>query len=189
MERPWHARSLDEILAELRVDPGRGLDPGEARRRLAEHGPNKLPGAREPGLLSVFFSQFKDIVVLVLIGAACISAALGEAADAAAVLSIVILNAALGCAIEYRAGRSLAALKAMAAPIATVRRGGQVVRVRAEELVPGDVVLLKEGDRVPADARLFKAAALGVDESPLTGESIPAGKDPRVAGEPRGPAG
>jgi len=187
MERPWHARSLDEILAELRVDPGRGLDPGEARRRLAEHGPNKLPGAREPGLLSVFFSQFKDIVVLVLIGAACISAALGEAADAAAVLSIVILNAALGCAIEYRAGRSLAALKAMAAPIATVRRGGQVVRVRAEELVPGDVVLLKEGDRVPADARLFKAAALGVDESPLTGESIPAGKDPAWQGSPEAP--
>jgi len=187
MEQPWHALSAQEVLARIGVDPHSGLDPEEARRRLSRTGPNKLDEAEGTSLTALFLSQFKDFVVLVLIAAAGVSFLLGEEVDAAAILAIVLLNALLGCVQEYRAGRSLAVLKEMAAPSATVRRGGEVRRVAAEELVPGDVVLVKAGDRVPADARLLQATSLEVDESPLTGESLPASKEALWRGDPDTP--
>ncbi len=185
MEQPWHAMTTGEVASKLGSDLSRGLDHNEARRRLEQYGPNQLADAKPASLFSLFAKQFRDVMVLILVGAAAVSAVLGEWIDAAAVLAIVGLNAVLGCLQEYRAERSLKALKAMAAPQCTARRGGEVVRLAASSLVPGDVILLKEGDRVPADARLIDAMALMVDESPLTGESVPVEKDPKW----QGPAG
>lgn len=187
MERPWHALSSEEVLAALSVDPAHGLDPGEARRRLEAAGPNKLSESKPTSLISLFLGQFKNLVVLVLAAAAAVSAMLGEVVDAGTVVVIVLLNACLGCLQEYRAGRSLAALKEMTAPAAWVRRGRKEVQLGADGLVPGDIVLLKAGDRVPADARLLHATSLSVDESPLTGESFPVTKDAAWTGGPGTP--
>ena len=106
MERPWHAMSADEVAAEFGVDRERGMDQQEARRRLRQYGPNKLAEAESVGLLSLFLKQFQDFMVMILIGAAGVSAVLGELIDAAAVMAIVLLNAVLGCVQEYRAERS-----------------------------------------------------------------------------------
>lgn len=184
MERPWHAMTVDEVAAKLGSDRERGIDQQEARRRLARYGPNKLAEAESTGLLTLLLKQFQDFMVLVLIGAAVVSALLGELIDAAAVMAIVALNAVLGCVQEYRAEKSLAALKEMAAPSSTVRRGGSVARLAAADLVPGDVILLKEGDRVPADARLIASTGLTIDEAALTGESVPVAKDAGWMGAP-----
>lgn len=183
MKRPWHAMSVDEVVTQLGVDPKRGVDPKEAKRRLDQHGLNRLAEAETTGLFALFIKQFQDFMVLVLVGAAVVSGLLGELIDAAAIVAIVLLNAVLGCIQEYRAEKSLAALKEMAAPTSMVRRQGKTVRLAAAQLVPGDVILLKEGDRVPADARLLTATGLTVDEAALTGESVPVVKEAEWRGE------
>ena len=172
----WHALSADRALSHLEADVERGLAGGEARRRLAVHGPNVLVEARRRGPLRMLAAQFADVMVLVLLGAAAIAAVLGEPEDLAAILAIVALNAILGFVQEYRAERAMAALRAMAAPTALVRRDGVTTSVAASELVPGDIVLLEAGNLVPADVRLLEVAAFEIDESALTGESMPVAK-------------
>ncbi len=171
-----HTLTAEEVVARLDVRTDFGLTSAEARRRNAQHGPNRLPEALPRSAWLVFFGQFKSILILILIGAALLSALIGSVKDALVILAVVVINALVGFYQEYRAERSLAALKGMLPVRTRVRREGEEREVVAEDLVPGDVVLLEAGDRVPADGRLFIAAGLEIDESALTGESQPVGK-------------
>jgi Ca2+-transporting ATPase len=165
-----------EVLEQLGTDPVRGLSEEEAKRRLAEHGPNELQAARRISPWSILLDQVKNVLVLVLIGAVGLSAFLGDTLEAVVIAAIVILAVALGFIQEYRAERAIEALREMAAPTATVVRAGEEREVPARDLVPGDVLLVQSGDRIPADARLVEAVNLKIEESALTGESLPVDK-------------
>jgi Ca2+-transporting ATPase len=173
----WHTLPVPEVADTLQVDSRRGLDESDAARRLAQYGPNRLPAAVRRSPQRMLLAQFGDVMVLVLIGAAVIAALVGEPEDTLAIVAIVILNALLGFAQEYRAEQAMAALGAMAAPSARVRRQGIDRTVPSHELVPGDVVLLEAGNVVPADLRLADVARLSIEEAALTGESLPVDKD------------
>jgi Ca2+-transporting ATPase len=172
----WHSVTAEEALRLLGSSP-QGLSRGEAERRLSEYGRNEI-AERRVSPLAMFLGQFRSFLVYILLAATAISLLLGEVLDAALILAIILLMGVAGFLQEYKAEKAVRALKEMAAPRAKVVRDGVVEQVDARELVPGDVVLLEEGDRVPADARLIEAEDLEVDESPLTGESTPVEKDP-----------
>ena len=172
----FYRLDTSQALAELRADPN-GLSSEEASRRLAESGKNTLPTGETTSLLRVFLNQFANILVIILLVAAGISVFLRDVEDAIVILVIVILNAALGTYQEYRAEQALAALSAMQVPQVRVKRGGHVTQVSAEDIVPGDIVLLQEGDRVPADGRVITSANLQIEEAALTGESQAVFKD------------
>lgn len=174
--RSWHQREVHELTAEHAVDPEHGLHAAEAQRRLALHGPNELPSKAQRGPLAILADQFTDFMVLVLLAAAAVSGLIGDLIDSVAILVIVVLNAAIGFMQSWRADRALAALKQLAAARATVLRSSQRQDVPARELVPGDIVLLEAGNKVPADLRLIHSAQLHVDESALTGESVTVAK-------------
>jgi len=171
----WHTLPAEAVIDRLHTS-WQGLSAEEARRRLAECGPNLLAEARRRTPLSIFLRQFKDFLIVVLLAAAVISGLLGEAIDTLAIIAIVILNAVIGFVQEYRAERAMEALKALAAPSATVMRAGTTVTIPAAELVPGDIVCLEAGSVVPADLRLLEAVHLRVDEAVLTRESVPVDK-------------
>jgi len=173
---PWHCRTVGEVVTAVDSRVPGGLDHAEAARRLASLGPNQLPEARRRGPGRILLEQFTDVMVLVLLGAALVSGLAGEAQDTVAIIAIVVLNASLGFVQEFRAERAVAALRALAAPQARVRRQGVVASVAGTDIVPGDLVLLEAGNIVPADLRLVEAADLRVDEAALTGESHPAEK-------------
>jgi len=185
----WHTMSVEHVTGILDVDPARGLDTDAVGQRRAEHGPNALEAAERRSPLRLLLAQFADVMVLVLIGAALIAALVGDPEDMLAIMAIVVLNAVLGFAQEYRAERALAALGAMAAPAARVRRNGADTIVPAHDLVPGDVVLLEGGNVVPADLRLIEVARLSVDEAPLTGESLAVEKTVHASERPDLPLG
>ena len=168
---PWHTLGAAECATLLESHPTDGLSPIQAQQKLSRHGPNKLAEKKPRPAWLKFFDQFKNLLVLVLIGAAVLSGAIGDLEDAAVILVVVVFNAALGFYQEHRAEATLAALKKMLAQHARVRRGGQVLQVPAAELVPGDLVLLEAGDRVPADGRILAAHNAEVAEAALTGES------------------
>jgi Ca2+-transporting ATPase len=172
---PWHQMTEEAVLATLQSTP-QGLSAAEVQERRATFGPNELTEGRRRTPLRMFFEQFTDFMIIVLLVAAVISGFIGEAKDTVAIVVILILNAVIGFIQEYRAERAMEALKAMAAPTATTIRDGGIVVVPATELVPGDVVLIEAGGIVPADLRLVDSAHLRVDESALTGESIPVEK-------------
>lgn len=174
----WHALEAQEVLAVLETDEKKGLSEKEAAQRSARFGPNRLAGARRTSWLAMFAGQFRDFMVGLLLAATCVSFFLGEIVDALAIMAIVALNAALGCFHEYRSERSLEALKELVSPEARVIRNGLERKISAAELVPGDVVLIAAGDRVPADIRLLQAFNLETEESSLTGESVPVRKNP-----------
>jgi Ca2+-transporting ATPase len=167
----WHQQSADATLERLGVDADAGLDKHSVRERRRRHGLNKLEEAARRGPIRMFLGQFADFMIFVLVIAAVISGIVGEAQDTAAIIVILLLNALIGALQEYRAERAVAALRAMAAPEARVRRDSQVHLVPATELVPGDIVLLEAGNIVPADLRLIEVAELRADEAALTGES------------------
>ncbi|MBP2020087.1 Ca2+-transporting ATPase [Symbiobacterium terraclitae] len=189
MSKPWHQMGADEVSAALGSDAAAGLSEMECRRRLDEFGPNLLAGAPRVPWWRILLAQFQDFMVVVLLVATAISYGMGETADAITIVVIVILNAVLGFVQEFRAERSLEALKDLTAPTARVRRGGQEMTVAARDLVPGDLVLLEAGDRIPADARLVEATGLEVEESALTGESLPVRKSAAWTGGPDAPLG
>lgn len=165
----------EEALA--RVDSRReGLSEAEARERLAKFGPNKLPEKKGRSPVALFFAQFKSLLVLVLIGAAILAGVVGDLKDAIVIGVVVLLNSTLGFLQEYRAEQAVRALAGMLAQRARVRRGGRATEVDAAALVPGDVVLLEAGDRIPADGRFLELQSLEVNESALTGESLPVTK-------------
>ena len=184
---PWHAWTADRCLAALAGDGERGLTSAEADRRLRRYGPNRLRQTRRDPLWRKLAVQFQDVLVLVLVGAAALSAALGERADAVTIVVIVIVNALLGFLHEHKAEQALEALKALAAPQARVVRDGHRRVVPASDLVPGDLILLEAGDRVPADARLLESHSLAVEEAALTGESRPVAKSAAAACPPDAP--
>ena len=189
MSKPWHQMGADEAAAALASDPSAGLTEAECRRRLEEFGPNLLEGAPRVPWWRILLAQFQDFMVIVLLIATAISYGMGETADAITIVVIVVLNAVLGFVQEYRAERSLEALKELAAPTARVVREGQEVTVPARDLVPGDLLLVEAGDRIPADARLVEAPGLEVEESALTGESLPVRKSAAWAGAADVPLG
>jgi P-type Ca2+ transporter type 2C len=172
----WHSVSPARAAAALKTDPARGLEPAQAARRLAEYGPNRIAREREISPWPIVFAQFQSVVVWILAAAAIISALLGERLDAAAIIAIVLLNGAIGFLQEYRAERAVAALAKLTAPRARVMRGGAAAIVPAEDVVPGDVLVLEAGDLVAADARLAQASDLRTNEAALTGESEPVEK-------------
>jgi len=179
MADEWHSLPADDVLRRLDASP-LGLNASDAARRLARIGPNELVRTARISPWRILLAQFVDVLVIVLIIAAIISAVLGtlqgelaDLYDAILIVAIVIMNAILGFVQEYRAERSLEALKGLAAPKAHVLREGGIVAIPSRELVPGDVTVLAAGDRVAADARLLEAAGLRLNEASLTGESQP----------------
>ncbi|MFZ5644472.1 MAG: calcium-transporting P-type ATPase, PMR1-type [Bacillota bacterium] len=182
MAGQWHMMSAREVLEALRTNPHKGLGEKEAGERLDRFGPNEMAKAPPVPLWHLFINQFKDFLVVVLLVATVLSGFLGEYADAVTIMFIVIINAILGCIQEYRAEKSLEALKELAAPVARVVRNGHEKKIGASTLVPGDVVVLESGDRVPADIRLFESVNLEIEESALTGESVPVKKNTEPIG-------
>ena len=178
-ETAWHARAPAEALAAF-ATTRHGLAEAEARARLARYGPNRLPEPPRRGMLARFLAQFHNVLIYVLLAAAAVTALLGEALDTAVILGVVLVNAAIGFFQEGKAERALEAIRHLLAPRATVLRDGRRREVGAELLVPGDVVLLASGDRVPADLRLIETHNLRIDEAALTGESLPVDKAPEA---------
>lgn len=172
-----HASSADDVLSALQVDRQQGLLPQELDERRARCGWNQLSEAPPTPAWRRFVAQFQEVVVLILIVAALIAGVMNEWADALAILAIVVLNGVLGFVQESKAERALAALEKLSAPMARVLRAGKVQLLPARELLPGDRLELEAGDHVPADARLLYTASLRVQESALTGESVPVDKD------------
>ncbi|MFO1144106.1 MAG: HAD-IC family P-type ATPase, partial [Amaricoccus sp.] len=165
-----------------------GLDEDEAARRLATHGANRLRPARRRGPLLRLLLQFRNPLIYTLLAAAAISVSIGHGTDALVILGVVLLNALIGFGQEGRAEQALAAIRDLIQPNASVRRDGRRQTVPAEAVVPGDVVLLDPGDRVPADLRILESHGLRIDEAVLTGESMPAdkGTEPVVDAAPLG---
>jgi Ca2+-transporting ATPase len=180
---PWHAMPVDSVLARLGTDAERGLSAEEARRRLQAYGYNELKEEKRSSWLPLLANQFRNILIVVLLVATLLSALVGELVDAAIILLIVVFCALLGFIQEYRAERALEALKRLLTPTITALREGKAEEIPSRELVPGDIVLLEAGDRVPADARLIEIHSLQSDEAPLTGESFPVEKETGVLPE------
>jgi Ca2+-transporting ATPase len=174
--RPWHALPLADVVSLLGSDVGRGLSAEEAARRLAVHGPNALAEPAPVPWWRTFLAQFRELVIWILVAAAVIAGAMGDWADTAAIVAIVLVNAVIGFLQEDRAQRALAALRTMSTPLARVVRGGTRRSIPSRDLVPGDVIEVEAGDHVPADARVAEAFSLSCQEATLTGESVPVGK-------------
>lgn len=171
----WHALGREAVLDLLGSSPG-GLTQAEATQRLAVHGPNELHAPDRVSPWAILLQQFKNVLILILLIAIVLSAVLGHAVEAIAIAVIVVFAVLLGFWQEYRAERAIEALQEMAAPMARVLRDDSEEEVAARDVVPGDVVLLRAGDRLPADVRLLDAVNLQVDEAALTGESVPVSK-------------
>lgn len=167
--------TTDEVLSKLDSDQ-KGISSTQAKERLSQHGPNQLESTTKPSPLKIFIGKFKDYMVLVLIFAAIISFIAGETTNAYVILGIVVLVAIIGFVQEYKAEKAMEALREMVAPEADVIRDGQMSTIPAADLVPGDVVFLEAGDKVPADGRILEVTSLQVIESSLTGESMPVEK-------------
>ncbi len=172
----WHTLGVDEVVRRLDTDLDRGLSHDEAAARLERYGPNELEPPSKTPRWRLFLSQFNDVTIWVLMGAVVISVVEGQAPEAIAITFILLMNGILGFVQEYRAEQALEALKSMSAPVATVMRDGVEQDVPATGLVPGDIVLLEAGDKIPADGRLARVSALRVEEASLTGESRPTKK-------------
>ena len=186
MERPWHSLSIEEALKELSTSL-RGLSNDEAKRRLLKYGFNDVELKKAKTPIKILLSQFKNILILALIAAIALSAALNRIYESIAIAVMVAMAVMLGFAQEYKAEKTLEALRRQAATYAKVLRDGMVVRVNALELVPGDIVMFESGDKIPADLRLIESHALAIDESILTGESTPVSKDASVVLPPEAP--
>ena len=181
----WHSLAPDEVADRLSTSTRTGLTGDEASRRLDEHGPNELTAAAAVAPWRILLDQLRNVLILILLAAVGLSAVLGHTTEAIVITVIVLFAAVLGFVQEYRAERAIEALRRMAAPTATVVRDGDELEVPARELVPGDLIVLHAGDKASADARLVEAANVQVEESALTGESLPVEKqaDPLEGGD------
>lgn len=188
-QKNWHQWSGDELLERFGVTREQGLTQEEAARRQEQYGVNELAEGQRISPWLLFLNQFKDFMMLILMGATLISGILGEYLDAVTIIAIIVLNGVLGFVQEFRAERSLRALKQLSAPHANVLREGVVRHIPAKDLVPGDIVILENGDRIPADIRWLSANSLDVEESALTGESHPVGKHAETIREADVPLG
>ncbi|MEK6690985.1 MAG: cation-translocating P-type ATPase [Nitrospirota bacterium] len=172
----WHSIEAEQALKELDSDIHNGLTEDETKRRIEKYGYNELKKEEGVSPLTLFINQFKNYLIIILLVATVLSAAVGEVVDAILILVIVIFCAVLGFVQEYRAEKALEALKKMLSPTITVLRGGKEEEIPSKDLVPGDILLLEAGDKIPADGRLIENHSLSCDEAPLTGESIPVRK-------------
>ena len=175
-EEPWHSRAVDASLAAQGSDATRGLTASEAASRLEKEGPNALVAKKQVSWIWILLHQFKSLIVGLLVIAGGVALAMGDAIEAVAILVVILLNAVIGFGTEWRAKQALDGLRKQTVAVARVLRDGAEKELPASELVPGDIVLLSAGDRVPADARVLEVARLRVDESALTGESVPVDK-------------
>jgi P-type Ca2+ transporter type 2C len=176
--RPWYALDPGDVTGRVGVTVDTGLSAEEASQRLTKDGPNELPAEKPPSELRRFLEQYRTYMQLILVGAAIVSFAIQEWSTGILLVAITLLNAVVGLRQEGKAESAMNALKSMMKETARVRRDGAEATVPAEELVVGDVVLIAAGDQVPADGRIVEASSLQIDESALTGESVPASKDP-----------
>ncbi len=184
----WYARSGEQVAADLGVDPAVGLTEARAAQLLASNGPNALPEEKPTPTWRRFLDQYRSYMQIILIAAAVVSLAITAWSTAILLLVLTVLNAVIGMRQEGKAASAMNALKSMMKATARVRRDGSESEIPAEEVVVGDVVLITAGDEVPADGRIVAASALQIDESALTGESTPAGKDAQtLAGDDLGP--
>lgn len=188
-QQQWHQLGGKELLEQFGVSPEQGLTDEDVQRRREASGWNELSEGEQVSPILLFLNQFKDFMMLVLMGATLISGILGEYLDAITIIAIIILNGVLGFIQEFRAERSLRALKQLSAPHANVLRQGQIKHIPARELVPGDIVMLESGDRIPADIRWLTANSLDAEESALTGESHPVAKHAGVLSDQEIPLG
>jgi Ca2+-transporting ATPase len=181
----WHESEASAVARELGVDPDRGLGADEAGSRLQSHGPNRLAGKKKESGLQAFLRQYRDFMQIILLAAAAISLVVtGDVATSVVLAGLTVFNAVIGLRQEAKAEESVKALAQMLKTVARVRRDGQALEIDAEQLVPGDVVLMEAGNRVPADGRVCVAATLEIEEAALTGESLPVGKQTEpVAGK------
>jgi Ca2+-transporting ATPase len=173
----WFSNSREEVLQELQVNAVNGLTTEEAKSRLEQYGPNKLKGKPKKSMISLFFAQMKDMLIYVLLGAAVVTLAIGEFMDTIIIFAVVILNAVIGVIQESKAEKAIEALQQMTTPKALVRRDGEVREIQSEEIVIGDIVILDAGRFISADLRLLESNNLQIEESALTGESVPTDKD------------
>jgi len=171
----WHAVAADEALRLLGSAPD-GLSQAEAESRLSRYGKNRLPRPDRPSFIRRFFLQFHNLLIYVLIGAAVLAALLDHALDAVVIIAVVIINAVIGVVQEGRAEKALEAVSRLIEPVTSVIRDGNRLTIAAEDVVPGDIVQLEAGDRLPADLRIFRQRGLTIDEALLTGESVTASK-------------
>ncbi len=186
----WFSKSQEEVLKEFNVDPLIGLTSQEVKLRLDKYGENKLKGKPKKSLISLFFAQLKDMLIYVLLGASVITIVIGEYVDAIIILLVVVLNAVIGVVQEHKAGKAIEALQKMTTPKSLVRRDGEVKEINSEELVPGDIVIIDAGRFIPADIRLIESANLQIEESALTGESVPSDKNANdIYEDPKTPIG
>src|SRR5688572_12834559 len=172
----FYKLSVPDTLKSLQTTDTTGLTDAEISKRQEQYGKNALPVDAGTNWVKLIVGQFTDLMVLILIAAAVISLFLGDTKDVIVIMAIVILNAILGTYQEYQAERALAALSAMQVPLVRVRRNGKIQQISAEDLVPGDIVVLAEGDRIPADGRVIQSVNLQIEEAALTGESVPVEK-------------
>jgi len=179
----WHGLPASDVLERLDVDPRRGLDDAAARRRLEEHGRNRLPEEQRESALIRFLKQFHNVLIYILIAAAVFTAFLGEWIDTGVILAVVLVNAIIGFVQEGKAEQALEEIRRMLSLEADVIRNGHRRRIDAEELVPGDIVLLESGDRAPADLRVIQAREVRLEEAALTGESEPVRKSAEPVAE------
>jgi magnesium-transporting ATPase (P-type) len=171
----WHATEAEEVFEKLQSSK-EGLSEGEASRRLAAYGPNRMEPSKKKTLLARFFYQFHNILIYVLLAATVVTALLEHWIDSGVIFGVVLINALIGVVQEGKAEKALDAIRKMLSVRAMARRDGRFSSIAAEDLVPGDIVSLQSGDKVPADLRLISARELRIDESLLTGESLPVGK-------------
>ena len=172
----YHEMNKKEVVEALNTDLSSGLTDSDVKKRLKQHGKNELDEGEKQSALLLFFGQFKDFMVLVLLAATLLSGILGEYMDAIAIIAIVVINACLGFYQERRAEKSLQALKELSAPHVQALREGQWVKIPSKEIVPGDTLKFSSGDRIGADIRLVDVSSLEIEESALTGESLPVSK-------------
>ena len=176
----WFAKSLEETLQEFKVNPITGLSSDEVTARLGQYGKNQLKGKPKKSMISLFLAQLQDMLIYVLLGAAAITLFIGEYADSVIILLVVVLNAVIGVFQEYKAEKAIEALQKMTTPRALVRRDGEVKEINSEEIVPGDIIIIDAGRYIPADLRLIESANLQIEESALTGESVPSDKSAKA---------
>ena len=191
----WQSFNIDQVVRKFRTNIGVGLSSEEVENRRNKHGPNKLEEKKKESLLIRFIKQFQDFMIIILLIAAVVSAGISyfqgenDYIDSIIIVAIVVLNAIMGLVQEAKAEKSLDALKNMSAPVAKVRRNGRIATIRTEEVVPGDIVLLEAGNYVPADCRLISSYNLKVEESSLTGETVPVEKNAEVLLDEKTPIG
>ena len=191
----WHTKAVNEVEVNFRTNIQTGLNEKEVEERQKHFGENKLADTKKESIVIKFLKQFNDFMIIILIIASIISAVVskldgsGDYIDSIIIIAIVILNAIMGVVQEAKAEKSLESLKTMTAPTAKVKRNGKILNIKSEEVVPGDIIILEAGNYVPADARLIKSSNLKVEESSLTGETVPVLKDEKIILEQNVPIG